>query len=168
MPNIAPLYDTTRSGVHEVFVAAAEALGCKIHLGHRVQKYEEMENGAAIITPDGTRYEADIVVAADGQLHHIIIVLRLCIRDTGFNSRAKKAVLGFEDLPRHSGYAVYRAYFDLNRLKGNPICGHLIKNDGKDSRTLYIGPDCHFIFSTLKGQKDANWSVDTDLHIRLS
>jgi len=139
-PKESPLYDTTRSGLHEVMVATAEALGCKIHLGHRIQQYEETEKGATIITPDGTRYDADIVVASDG-----------------FNSRAKKSVLGYEDLPRHSGYAIYRAYFDASHIKGNPICGHLVNDDGNDKRTCYIGPDIHFISTTLKGTKDFNW-----------
>jgi len=75
----------------------------------------------------------------------------------GSRVRPKKAVLGYEDLPRHSGYAIYRAFFPADIIKNNPKTAHLINDDGKDSRHLWIGPDVHFICSSLMNCTKFNW-----------
>lgn len=53
----------------------------------------------------------DVVLAADG------------VRSTG-----RTIVLGYEDKPKSSGYAVYRAWFEVGRLKDDPELNFVFQN----------------------------------------
>ena len=125
-------------------------------MGERITQYDEWETGAAVITKDGKRYEADVIACADG-MSRLLNTTPAANTTKGFKSAAKKAVLGYEDLPRHSGYAIYRAFFPADIIKNNPKTAHLINDDGKDSRHLWIGPDVHFICSSLMNCTKFNW-----------
>ena len=54
----------------------------------------------------------------------------------GVKSRGRKIVLGFEDRPKPSGYAVYRTWFDSDELAKNERTKHLVIN--RDSHTGWV------------------------------
>ncbi len=85
------------------------------------------------------RVSADIVIPAEG-----------------VRSRGRKIVLGYEDNPKSSGYAVYRAWFPSDELAKNPITKHLYENG--DSHVVYIGRDIHFLSSSVQGGTMLNWA----------
>jgi len=82
---------------------------------------------------------ADVVIAADG-----------------VKSAGRKAVLGFEDEPKSSGYAVFRAFFDGDLIRSNPACAHLVA-DRVDQRNVWIGKDIHFITSGVRDTAEFSW-----------
>lgn len=93
----------------------------------------------------------------------------------GVRSKARELVLGYVDKPKSSGYAVFRAWFvatvaqisffnaDLHHLQRfsnkdmiqDPRTKHFCENG--DTFNGWIGPDVHFLFSTIKNGQDCCW-----------
>ncbi|ORY09992.1 hypothetical protein BCR34DRAFT_588941 [Clohesyomyces aquaticus] len=134
----APVFNGHRGELHEVVFRYAEELGIPIHLGVRVEKYWEDENGAGIELADGTKISGDVVIGSDG-----------------VRSKARTLVLGYEDKPKSSGYAVWRAWFPNKDMIADPETKQFCENG--DTFNGWIGPDVHFLFSTIKGGSDCCW-----------
>ncbi|KAI6087695.1 FAD/NAD(P)-binding domain-containing protein [Hypoxylon rubiginosum] len=135
----APNFNGHRGELHEVvFNYAKGDLGIPIHLGHKIKTYFEDEKEAGIILESGEKIAADVVLASDG-----------------VRSRARKSVLGYEDKPKSSGYAVWRAWFSNVDMLADPETAHFCNNG--DSFNGWIGPDMHFLFSTIKNGSDCCW-----------
>ncbi|KAL8367091.1 hypothetical protein RB599_010899, partial [Gaeumannomyces hyphopodioides] len=118
----------------------ALARGIDVRLGRRVTDYFETAGGAGVELDGGAeRHEADVVLAAEG-----------------VRSRGRRIVLGFDDNPKSSGYAVYRAWFPSDRVAGNPTIAHFAQ-PGRDIHHGFIGPDIHFLASSIAGGKEINW-----------
>ncbi|PSN59451.1 FAD/NAD(P)-binding domain-containing protein [Corynespora cassiicola Philippines] len=134
----APVFNGHRGELHEIVFNYAKEIGVEINLGHRVEKYFETETGAGIILDEGTRIEGDLVVGSDG-----------------VRSKARTLVLGYEDKPKSSGYAVWRAWFSNKDMIADPETRQFCENG--DTFNGWIGPDVHFLFSTLKNGSDCCW-----------
>ncbi|KAH8802472.1 hypothetical protein F5884DRAFT_471946 [Xylogone sp. PMI_703] len=126
-----------RGDLHRVIYQHVIDRGIDVRLGQRVTDYFEDEKEAGVIVND-TRITADVVLAAEG-----------------VRSRGRKIVLGFDDNPKASGYAVYRAWFPSDELAKNEKTKHLMVNG--DTHQTWVGPDIHFISSSIKGGKEINW-----------
>ena len=138
IPN-APIFNGHRGELHEtVFNYARDELGIPIHLGQHVEQYFEDEGKAGIVLKTGERVEADIVIGADG-----------------VRSKARELVLGYVDKPKSSGYAVWRAWFSNKDMITDPRTREFCENG--DTFNGWIGPDVHFLFSTIKGGTDCCW-----------
>jgi 2-polyprenyl-6-methoxyphenol hydroxylase-like FAD-dependent oxidoreductase len=126
-----------RGELHRIIYKHAVDRGLDIRLGHRVTEYfETVEHGGVVV--NGERMTADLVVAAEG-----------------VRSRGRKVVLGFEDPPESSGYAVYRAWFDGEVISKNPKIKHLLAEG--DTHQVWVGPDIHFLLCGLKDGREFNW-----------
>ncbi|GAA6016288.1 hypothetical protein JCM10207_000458 [Rhodosporidiobolus poonsookiae] len=134
----APLIDTTRYDLHNIMINRARELGVHIRMGARVSKHFEDERSASVEV-DGQTYTADIVIGADG-----------------VKSRVREGYLGINDAPLASGYAIFRTAYSADLIRANPVCAHLAPVD-EDARSLWIGPDAHFIIGTSKSGKDMHW-----------
>ena len=126
-----------RGEIHEIAYNHALSIGVEIRLNEKVVEYFETDTEAGVIT-NGEKITADVVLAADG------------VRST-----ARKIVLGYEDKPKSSGYAIYRAWMPSDDLAKNPLTAHLV-NDG-DKHVGYLGPDIHFLAASIKNGKDFSW-----------
>jgi hypothetical protein len=133
-----PLYDCHRADMHRLLFETAARMGATLHLGSRVEKYAEDDDGAEV-TVNGKSWRGDVVISADG-----------------VKSRVRIPVIGYEEKTLASGYALYRAFFDANIIKNDPLTSHLVLDDD-DARTGWIGPDVHAIVSTIKRGKEFNW-----------
>jgi len=115
-----PMYNGRRSDFHRVIYEYAVSLGIPIHLGQRVASYHEddREGKAWVVTEEGKIFRGDVVVGADG-----------------VRSKARKLVLGYDDKPKSSGYAVYRAYFNAEEagIADDPLTREFVANG--DSHT---------------------------------
>ncbi|KAK3352102.1 hypothetical protein B0H65DRAFT_419616 [Neurospora tetraspora] len=127
--------------------------GVEMRWGVRVTDYFESDGdeakgegphaGVVIMGPDGKteKVKADAVLAAEG-----------------VRSRGRKLVLGLEEdeQPKSSGYAVYRAWFpSAPVIAKNPVTKHLVEKG--DQHEGFIGPDIHFLVSSIKGGSEINW-----------
>lgn len=131
-----PRINGHRGELYSIIHRHAVDRGIEIRLGQRVTDYFEDEQRAGV-TVNGSELYADVVIAAEG-----------------VRSRGRKIVLGYEDKPKSSGYAVYRSWFSGDAIKDNPMLAHLVASD---SHSGFIGPDLHFLVSSLKDGKEFNW-----------
>ncbi|KAF1934637.1 FAD/NAD(P)-binding domain-containing protein [Clathrospora elynae] len=131
-----PRINGHRGELYSIIYQRAVDRGIEIRWGQRVTDYFEDEERAGVIL-NGEEIFADVVIAAEG-----------------VHSRCRKIVLGIDDNPKSSGYAVYRSWFSGDAIRDNPLLKHLV--DG-DSHSGFIGPDLHFLVSSLKGGKEFNW-----------
>ncbi|KAK4702470.1 hypothetical protein P7C70_g3751, partial [Phenoliferia sp. Uapishka_3] len=134
----APLYDTERRHLHDILLKRAKELGATIQQGIKVIGFSENAEGATV-EAGGTVYTADVVIGADG-----------------VKSKAREVALGILDAPKPSGYSIYRTSYSADRIRANPVCAHLAVK-GEDHRTVWIGPDAHFIHGTSQGGKYIHW-----------
>ncbi len=126
-----------RGELHRIIYKHAQARGIDIRLGHRVTDYFEDDKQAGVVV-NGNRISGYVVIAGEG-----------------VRSRGRKIVMGFDENPKSSGYAVYRAWFPADDVARNPLLKHLVENG--DSHHGFIGPDVHFLTSSIKGGKEINW-----------
>jgi len=103
-PDTPPGTFQMRPLVYKVFVRQVEKLGIKLEYNRRVVDYfeDEKTGKGGAITDDGKRYEADVVIAADG-----------------VGSKSQKLV-GGQVRARSSGRAIWRAAFPIEHLDKNP------------------------------------------------
>ncbi|KAI1340256.1 FAD/NAD(P)-binding domain-containing protein [Xylariaceae sp. FL0016] len=135
----APNFNGHRGELHEVvFSHAKDDLGIPIHLGQKILNYFEDEKESGIVLASGEKVTADVVLAADG-----------------VRSKARKIVLGYEDKPKSSGYAVWRAWFSNEEMLADPLTAEFCNNG--DTFNGWIGPDMHLLFSTIKNGSDCCW-----------
>ncbi|GAA6050674.1 hypothetical protein JCM3770_000886 [Rhodotorula araucariae] len=134
----APLYDTTRYDLHEILIKRAKELGAELRMDARVTKYIEEADYSAVEV-DGQIHKADVVLGADG-----------------VKSKARELVLGVYDAPKPSGYAIFRTSYSADLIRANPVCAHLAP-ENEDARSIWIGPDAHFIIGTTKSGKEMHW-----------
>jgi 2-polyprenyl-6-methoxyphenol hydroxylase-like FAD-dependent oxidoreductase len=127
-----------RGEIHEVVWNYAMEVGVEIRLGSKVSEYFETETEAGIVV-NGERIAGDVVLAGDG-----------------VRSIARTIVLGFEDKPKSSGYAVYRAWMGTERFKEDPELAWLA-DPTKDQHVAWLGPDVHFIVATLQRGTACSW-----------
>jgi len=145
-------YNGHRAEIHRVLYEHAEELGIPIRMGEEVVEY--MEDGkrgvSGVVLRSGERLEADMIVAADG-----------------VRSFARKFVLDYQDKPRPSGYAVYRAWFDAveHGVDKDPLTRHMVANG--DVLYGWIGQDVHLLTTSNLGGKSISWVIthkdDTEL-----
>jgi 2-polyprenyl-6-methoxyphenol hydroxylase-like FAD-dependent oxidoreductase len=135
-----------RGEIHRVLLDYAVSVGVDVRLGQNVTGYFE-DDAYGGIEVDGKKITADIVLSAEG------------VRSPG-----RKIVLGRDDLPQPSGYAVYRAWFPSAELAKNPLTRHLV--DG-DTHNGWIGEDVHFLVAAIKGGAEISW-VRATANLRVS
>lgn len=135
--NFGKRFNGHRGEIHEILFEYAKEVGVDIRLGEKITEYFETDNYAGIVS-NGERVLGDVVLAADG------------VRST-----ARKIVLGYEDRPKSSGYAVYRAWMPITELARNPLTQHLVT--GGDTHTGWLGPDIHFLGAYVSARQSYTW-----------
>ena len=109
-----------RGEIHLAVFEHAKARGIDIRLGQAITDYFETETEAGV-TANGEKLTADCVFAAEG-----------------VKSAGRKIVLGYEDRPKASGYAVYRSWFSSDELAKNERTKHLVLNGDSHSGWVSI------------------------------
>ena len=105
----------------------ASSLGIEVLFNKRVVKYEDSNetNRAYAITDKGERFEADVVVAADG-----------------IGSKTGRATSGKEPNTMSSGYSVFRVTYPTSILQEDPFLAeqYRLEPGEPDICDVYIGP----------------------------
>jgi 2-polyprenyl-6-methoxyphenol hydroxylase-like FAD-dependent oxidoreductase len=108
--------------VYKVLVEELERIGVKTKYNARVVDYFEDENVAGVITDAGVRYEADVVIAADG-----------------VGSKSQK-IVGGQVRAQASGRAMWRAAFPIKLLDEHPeIKQYFAMKDGEPIVRTWLG-----------------------------
>lgn len=135
--NFGKRYNGHRGEIHKIIFDHAIEQGVDIKLGQQVTEYFETETEAGVLS-NGERIVGDVVLGADG-----------------VRSKARTLVLGYDDAPKPSGYAIYRAWMDSSELAKNDLTKDLVANG--DTHTGWLGPDIHFLAASIKGGKEFSW-----------
>lgn len=145
-PKTPPGTFQLRPLIYRMFVKQVERLGVKIEFNSRVVDYfenEEKKKGGCV-TQDGKRYEADIVIAADG-----------------VGSKSQKLV-GGQVRARSSGRAMWRAAFPIEHLDKDPEVKEHYKMVGPDDNEpivrTYLGPGTYGM--TLTRPETMIWIIN--------
>ncbi|KAM7202639.1 6-hydroxynicotinate 3-monooxygenase [Naviculisporaceae sp. PSN 640] len=136
-----------RGELHDIVWRHLVDRGINVRLDTRVEDYFESDGDEE----KGIKPHAGVVIAGSGER----LVADVVIAAEGVRSRGRKIVLGFDENPKSSGYAVYRAWFKSDEVAKNPLLKHLVVNG--DTHQGFIGPDIHFLCSTLKNGSEINW-----------
>lgn len=99
-----------RGDYHDILLKAVRDAGVEILMGHEVVAFDE--DKPSVTFADGREIEADLIVGADG-----------------IKSKTRELVLGFDDLPKSSGYSCFRAYFSGAHLREDPLCREFVDHD---------------------------------------
>ncbi|KAK3940904.1 hypothetical protein QBC46DRAFT_384095 [Diplogelasinospora grovesii] len=133
-----PRVNGHRGEIHQVLIQHVLDRGIDFQLGRNIVDYFETDSHAGVRAADGETFTADVVLAAEG-----------------VRSRGRRLVLGFEDQPQPSGYAVYRTWYPSTQLLQNPLTKHLVEHG--DSHNGWIGKDIHFLAAAIKDGKEMSW-----------
>lgn len=130
----APFWDFHRAELHSVLLERACELGVRVSTGARVVDVLCWSQGdtitATAVCADGKRYEADLVVDADG-----------------INSKCREILLGHEDPPLLTGDLAYRALLNTEQM----LQDSELRSFVEDPQVNYwIGPDAHAGRSCIK------------------
>lgn len=125
----SPYWHIHRADFHRGLLARVTELGVPVNLDSRVVKVEP--EVPAIITKNGQRFTADLIVASDG-LHSI----------------CREIVLGYKSPPVPTGQMVYRVTVPAKKLKGIPELEELIKIPRNNH---WIGPHATILSYLLEG-----------------
>lgn len=121
-PDTPPGTFQMRPLVYKMFVRQVERLGISVEFGQRVVDYYEDEatQKGGVVTERGDKFEADVVIAADG-----------------VGSKSQKLV-GGTVRAMSSGRAMWRAAFPRHHLDQNPEVKEFFKLLGKDGKEPII------------------------------
>ncbi|KAI1171109.1 hypothetical protein F4777DRAFT_71132 [Nemania sp. FL0916] len=133
-------YTARRGDMMRVMFEYLLKLGIEYHTNAEVREYFETEDSAGIVV-NGRRWVADAVICADG-----------------VHSKGRHFVLGQPDLPRSSGYAIYRAWFVPEpSLKENAATAWMAGPSDEDTVVNFIGPNAHTLIATVKRNQGITW-----------
>jgi salicylate hydroxylase len=125
----APFWDFHRANLHMGLLERAIELGAVLKTKTKVMdvEYQESSDGASTmaiaVCEEGRRYEADLIVGADG-----------------INSKCREILLGHEDPPLLTGDLAYRLLLNTEDMMKDPE----LKSFVEDPQVNYwIGPDAH-------------------------
>ncbi|KAI0128691.1 hypothetical protein BJ170DRAFT_707047 [Xylariales sp. AK1849] len=148
-PDTPPGTFQMRPLVYKMFVNQVEKLGIQIEFGKRVVDYYEDEKlrKAGVVTDQGERFEADVVIAADG-----------------VGSKSQKLV-GGQVRAMSSGRAMWRAAFPRKYIEKNPEVAEFFKLVGENGdepiiRT-WLGPGTYAL--TLSRPDTMIWIMNHDV-----
>ena len=125
-----------RGDYHDAFLRAVKSARIPLNMGQEVIQFVD-GRPPSVELADGRIEHADVVIAADG-----------------IKSRARELVLGYADRPKSSGYACFRAFFDSEALKDDPVCNKYLQ---EECVNFWIGDDVHLVQNTLRNGQEFNW-----------
>ena len=125
-----------RGSMHQIVYDYAVETGVELQFSKRVTSYIDTGQERGVILVDGTKILGDVVLACDGP-----------------KSLARSQLLGLPESRVNSGYAIFRAFFEISdELRHNPILRELIDPE-QDKVRFWVGRDMHgFIYTWNKGR----------------
>lgn len=128
-----------RGDLQLIFYEYVKEVGIDVRLGQRVTDLFETETDAGVVV-NGERISGDCVLACNG-----------------VHSNSRSYIIGRNDQPFATGYAVFRAWFDGTEARKDPKLAWAFEGN-RDKMLTYIGPDVHCIIGTGRRAQDIVWT----------
>ncbi|KAL2669799.1 hypothetical protein Neosp_015244 [[Neocosmospora] mangrovei] len=129
-----------RGAMHTVVVEYVEKIGTKMLFGKQVVDYKETETRAGVVLADGEEIWADAVIAADGG-----------------RSLAREKVLGIKDAKSSSGWAIFRAFFQVtDEMRANPLLKDFTDPE-KETIRIWISNSTTMLGYAWNGGENIAW-----------
>lgn len=129
-----------RGAMHTVVAEYVEKIGTKMLFGKQVVDYKETETQAGVVLADGEEIWADAVIAADGG-----------------RSLAREKVLGITDTKSSSGWAIFRAFFQVtDEMRANPLLKDFTDPE-KETIRIWISNSTTMLGYAWNGGKNIAW-----------
>ncbi|EUC40261.1 hypothetical protein COCMIDRAFT_109280 [Bipolaris oryzae ATCC 44560] len=126
----APFLDVHRCDLQQALYERAKQLGVDFRFGSRIVEMEFEHARPVILTEQGSRFDADLIVAADGLW-----------------SRCRSQFLGRVDPPKPTGDLAYRIILDLDQIQ-DPRLQRWVS---EPTCHFWIGPGAHVVGYSLRG-----------------
>ncbi|KAJ5951847.1 Monooxygenase FAD-binding [Penicillium vulpinum] len=129
-----------RGAMHEIIYNYAIEIGVEMQFNKRVVSYLDTDQERGVVLADGSKILGDVVLACDGP-----------------KSLAREQLLNLPESRVNSGYAIFRAFFEISdEIRQNPHLKELVDPE-EDKTRFWVGRDLHgFIYTWNKG-RDCAW-----------
>ncbi|KAJ5780205.1 salicylate hydroxylase [Penicillium paradoxum] len=129
-----------RGAMHEIIYNYAVEIGVELQFGKHVTQYLDTEEERGVVLADGSKILGDVVLACDGP-----------------KSLARDQLLGLPESRVNSGYAIFRAFFEItDEMRRNPILSELLDPE-EDKTRFWVGRDLHGLVYTWNKGRDCAW-----------
>ncbi|KAF5000691.1 hypothetical protein FDECE_11154 [Fusarium decemcellulare] len=135
------VYAGHRGAMHEIVYDYAMEIGVDIQVNKRVEKYLDSDVERGVLIEGGEKILGDAVLACDGP-----------------KSLARQDLLGLRESKVNSGYAIFRAFFEITPelRKDHPGLEEMLQDD-QDSVRCWVRRDMHGFIYTWNEQRDCAW-----------
>ncbi|KAI8262978.1 FAD-dependent monooxygenase roqM [Colletotrichum sp. SAR11_239] len=134
------VYAGHRGEMHEIVYNYALEIGVDMRFNTRVAKYLDTDEKRGVVTDTGENILGDVVLACDGP-----------------KSIARDQLLNLTESKVNSGYAIFRAYFNItDELRQASEIAELLP-EGEDCVRCWVGRDMHGFIYTWKNGRDCAW-----------
>lgn len=129
-----------RGEMHQIICDYATEIGVELRFGSKVVQYLDTAQETGVILASGDKILGDVVVASDGP-----------------KSLGRDQLLGLPESRVNSGYAIYRAYYNLTEEhKANPLFDKLTRKSPNVAE-MWIGSHIHGFIYTWKEGTTIGW-----------
>jgi 2-polyprenyl-6-methoxyphenol hydroxylase-like FAD-dependent oxidoreductase len=126
-----------RGAMHEIVYNYAKQIGVEMRFKSKVVEYLDLDDErGVVISGTGEKILGDVVLACDGP-----------------KSLARSQLLGLPESRVNSGYAIFRAFFQItDEMLKDPFMAELTRKD-QDTTRFWVGKDMHgFIYTWNEGR----------------
>lgn len=130
------VYAGHRGEMHRIIYEYAIEVGVEMQFSKRVEQYLDTETERGVLVQGGEKILGDVVLACDGP-----------------RSLARSQLLKLPESRVNSGYAIFRAFFNItDEMRQLPEFSEMLK-EGEDSVRFWVGRDMHgFIYTWKNGR----------------
>lgn len=116
--------------MHQIVYEYAKEIGVEILFNSKVVQYLDSSQERGVVTADGNKILGDVVLACDGP-----------------KSLARSQLLHLPESKVNSGYAIFRAFFEISdEMFQDPLLADLMSKE-HDTTRFWVGEDMHgFIY----------------------
>ncbi|OQE39262.1 hypothetical protein PENCOP_c007G08288 [Penicillium coprophilum] len=134
------VYAGHRGEMHRIIYEYAIEIGVDMQFNKRVEQYLDSDTERGVLICGGEKILGDVVLACDGP-----------------RSLARSQLLHLPESTVNSGYAIFRAFFNItDEMRQLPEFSEMIK-EGEDSVRFWVGRDMHGFIYTWKNGRDCAW-----------
>ncbi|KAJ4174163.1 hypothetical protein NW754_004578 [Fusarium falciforme] len=135
------VYAGHRGAMHEIVYDYAVEIGVDVQVNKRVEKYLDSDAERGVLIQGGEKILGDVVLACDGP-----------------KSLARQDLLGLHESKVNSGYAIFRAFFEITpELRKEHAALEEMLQDDQDTVRCWVGRDMHGFIYTWNQQRDCAW-----------